>query len=109
MNHLSLILFPVETPLCLLLAASRIAIRKEKERGRSLAVPLWKGPSGREALVCMHVYVSDGPWRQLPRHLTKALVKLSAGLRVHKRAYVHVHACVHVALTHVKSRCACGA
>lgn len=109
MNHLSLILFPVEARLYLPdpVSASRYSSHlylhlKRKERERSVTVLLWKGPS--EA---MHVYVSVRPSRQLSQHLTKALVKLSAGLGVHKHAYVHVHACVHVALTHVKSQCVC--
>lgn len=59
---------------------------------------LWKGTSEARhrlsVLVCMHVYVSVRPSRQLSRHFTKALLKLSAGLGVRKLAYVHVHACV---------------
>lgn len=58
-------------------------------------------------LVSMHVYVCV--CRALEAAFPAFDESLSVLLRVHKHAYVHVHACVHVALTHVKSRCACGA
>lgn len=69
MNHLSLILFPVETPLYLIHAAAQclphafpvthISIRKEKERQQSVTMLLRKGPSESEASVyaCFHACI----------------------------------------------------